>query len=572
MIRMPDSSSADGLDPHSRDSQKRFRIAFLVDSVVVPYPIKDLLDWADGEPDIDICALLIHPAPQSEVRGVKRFLNLVRKQGVYVALSRVAFAAMARLEAAVMARAPAVREMLAGHDIGQRVARQLTIHPIVAGAGTVYRFSSEDVRSVTELDLDLLVRGGNGILKGDILSAARHGVLSLHHGDNRINRGGPAGFWEVRLRQSYSGFIVQRLTEELDGGEVLSRGRITTEPFYTRNKAALFAAANAHLKRTIRAVLEERAIALPSGIYDDRLYRTPRLGTTIAYALGRIGYVAGKVLRRATGRRWRWEVAYSFTSWRRAVLWRAKHVPNPKGHFLADPFALAEGGEHYLFVEDYVDAQRKAAISAYHVPRNGPPERIGIVLDEPFHLSFPYLFRFDGSLFMVPESSHNRDIRAYRCIRFPEIWKLETVIMSEVTAVDTMIFEHGGKWWMFTTMVDGPLDRPDRDLHIFYSDHPLGGWKPHRLNPVRTDAEGGRNGGLLRDAGRLFRVAQRHGFARYGQGCSIYAMERLSETEFEETLVQDVSPNFLPGVRGIHHLHQDGELFTFDFVRDTRRR
>ncbi len=47
-----------------------------------------------------------------------------------------------------------------------------------------------------DLNCDVLIRCGKGILRGDILYAARHGILSFHHADNRINRGGPPGFWE----------------------------------------------------------------------------------------------------------------------------------------------------------------------------------------------------------------------------------------------------------------------------------------------------------------------------------------------------------------------------------------
>ena len=36
---------------------------------------------------------------------------------------------------------------------------------------------------------------------------------------------------------------------------------------------------------------------------------------------------------------------------------------------------------------------------------------IGTALEESFHLSFPYIFEFNNDIYMVPESSKNRDIR-----------------------------------------------------------------------------------------------------------------------------------------------------------------
>ena len=47
--------------------------------------------------------------------------------------------------------------------------------------------------------------------------------FSLHHGDNQVFRGGPAGFWET-YGINNSGFIIQQLTDKLDAGNVIFRG------------------------------------------------------------------------------------------------------------------------------------------------------------------------------------------------------------------------------------------------------------------------------------------------------------------------------------------------------------
>ena len=81
----------------------------------------------------------------------------------------------------------------------------------------------------------MIIRGGKGILTGKILNLCRLGILSIHHGNNEINRGGPPGFWEVFNKEPSSGFIVQRLTEELDGGDVYVKGVNTNKiSLYTK--------------------------------------------------------------------------------------------------------------------------------------------------------------------------------------------------------------------------------------------------------------------------------------------------------------------------------------------------
>ena len=62
-------------------------------------------------------------------------------------------------------------------------------------------------------DIDVLIRFNSNILRGDILNCTRFGILSFHTGDNRVVRGGPAGFWEVFNNEDTSGFILQILTQ-----------------------------------------------------------------------------------------------------------------------------------------------------------------------------------------------------------------------------------------------------------------------------------------------------------------------------------------------------------------------
>ena len=58
-------------------------------------------------------------------------------------------------------------------------------------------FSKKDFDDTPKYDLDLIIRFEFDIIRGNILDASRNGIWSFHHGDNRINRGGPSCFWEI---------------------------------------------------------------------------------------------------------------------------------------------------------------------------------------------------------------------------------------------------------------------------------------------------------------------------------------------------------------------------------------
>ena len=73
---------------------------------------------------------------------------------------------------------------------------------------------------------------------------------------------------------------------------------------------------------------------------------------------------------------------------------------------------------------------------------------------------------------MCPESSESRDIRVYRCLEFPLKWTLAKVLMSGVNAVDTLIFERNGKWWMLTTLDSADTGDCYSQLYLFHADSP----------------------------------------------------------------------------------------------------
>lgn len=118
--------------------------------------------------------------------------------------------------------------------------------------GSVDRLHEADLREICSRDLDVIVRFGFGILRGDVLRAARYGVWSHHHGDSRRYRGLPPCFWEIRDDTQESGAILQRLGETLDGGDVLARVLVPTDhKSLHRNRRGVYLASTVLLPETL---------------------------------------------------------------------------------------------------------------------------------------------------------------------------------------------------------------------------------------------------------------------------------------------------------------------------------
>ena len=70
----------------------------------------------------------------------------------------------------------------------------------------------------------------------------------------------------------------------------------------------------------------------------------------------------------------------------------------------------------------------------------------GIVLREPFHLSYPYVFRWRGQWYMTPETLDAGCIRLYRARRFPADWEHVAELLPGAGA-DPSPFRWAGCWW-----------------------------------------------------------------------------------------------------------------------------
>jgi hypothetical protein len=144
--------------------------------------------------------------------------------------------------------------------------------------------------------------------------------------------------------------------------------------------------------------------------------------------------------------------------------------------------------------------------------------------------------------------------------------------MSDLSAVDTMIFEHGGLWWLFTNIDPTDTGSHFSELFIFYSDNPVGKvWCAHPKNPFVIDSSKGRNAGILFDDNFIYRVSQKQGFNAYGKGFSINKIVLLNKNEYVEEVVCSVEPNFFPNLLGCHHLHSNGDISVFDYLQFNRK-
>jgi hypothetical protein len=238
-------------------------------------------------------------------------------------------------------------------------------------------------------------------------------------------------------------------------------------------------------------------------------------------------------------------------------------VRPPRDRFYADPFLIERNGRNYLFIEDYRFSSRKGLISCCEVDSEGNCSEPRVVLERTYHLSYPFLFSWQGEIYMIPETRDNKTIEMYRASDFPYTWVHESILMSDIEAADSTLLHHHDKWWLFTA---GVLEHalPEQTLCLFSADSPWGPWSAHPKNPIISDVCHARPAGCLYfENGQLIRPGQDCSKS-YGGAVRLHRVDVLSETDYQETQLASITSDWIPGSTGIHTLNQNTEYRVMD--------
>jgi hypothetical protein len=430
-------------------------------------------------------------------------------------------------------------------------------------------FSSADADIVRKYELDILLRHQFNIIRGDILTACRYGIWSFHHGDNAINRGGPAGFWEIILKNPVVGVTLQKLTPELDGGLIIDKAYYNTSFSAVKNNNKILEHSVSLLFKNIGKLERNEFNPVKSPVYYNPLYRNPSARVTLGYMAGfyfqLCKLAVREVFQRLLGVRYDcWTLFIGKGSIFDATLFRLKPVKLPKGEFWADPFLYKHKGELYVFFENYSYKKRSGKISCGKVVGKEITDVID-VLDLDYHLSYPFIFEEDNDIYMIPETHQKRRLVVYKCAEFPNKWELYTTAFEGESVADATYFkDESGQRWLFLNK--GFDDDHMAELYIYRIDSlKFVTIEEHHQNPVIIDSRIGRNAGaIFKYNNKLIRPSQNNSKNIYGYGLNLNAIRTLTIEKYEEDLLIGIEPNFIKGLRATHHLHQLDDVFIID--------
>jgi len=443
----------------------------------------------------------------------------------------------------------------------------------VSGSVPVVKLEGMTAKSracIATANLDVLIWLESRRLEIDCEGLSRLGVWSLCCGDPDMPRSEPPYWGEVATGRS-----VNTLALEQDAG----RGRVrriavchlaTQQGLrFTRNAVEPLTLAGLVLIRNLLNLLDpdsrlDNASSTPSS---SRIHPPPgNLETASVVARQAVRAVSTRL--KSHGRAAAWFAAVRTnpelfrTHLEHFVPQSFQDVPSPSGSQLADPFVVEDNGRNWLFVEEIPAPAAKGHLSVIQLGKDGGFSNPVPVLEKPYHLSYPFVFRDQGEFFMLPETSANHTIELYRATRFPFEWELHKVLFSNVRAVDTTPLFLDGLWYLLTTSA-----RYGHETFLFWSKTLDGEWHYHPRNPICSDVRRARGAGaVFRSNGMLIRPAQDCS-VRYGYAIALNRVLKISPADYQEELIEVIYPKWRPGLLGTHTLSSNEAFEAIDGLR-----
>ncbi len=409
-------------------------------------------------------------------------------------------------------------------------------------------FDKKDIERIKSYNLDFMLRFGFGIIKGDILEAAKYGVWSYHHDDDRKYRGVPTGFWEIMFADPVNAAVLQRLTDKIDSGVILHKAYFgTINHSWQANLQNLLQKSTGWPLQVCRKIENGQTEFLSvDNSPASAIYKMPGNFVMMRFLLK----VASNKLRfhyRDLFLTEKWKVGIIPLPAENLVLPGEHTIPEPlwldvntgKSVYHADPFGFKRDGNYHILCEEYDYSTSKGVLTSFQVDEQTKQvHNKTIALEKDHHLAFPYLFEYENKFFCIPENVQNGNVDLYRYDIESGKLIFEQTLIENMQAVDPTLYYYEGFWWLFFTDTVSTNER----LHIWYSTAINGPYKGHCNNPVKEDIHSSRPAGnLFILDGKLLRPAQDCAI-RSGHRICINQIIKLSPTEFVEDVYTVLSP------------------------------
>ena len=439
--------------------------------------------------------------------------------------------------------------------------------PIMKGISSY--FEDIDIQEIKNQNLDFILRFGFNIIRGEILNAAKYGIWSFHHDDERIIRGGPPGFWEFMRKIPNNGIILQRLTNSLDKGIILKRHNFKTILHsYKANLDQIYFGGEILPLQVCKDLINSGELKEEASTSDAEIIHPPMNMKMMQYFMKsfyrRIAFHIHDLFRQED-----WNVGFCNCSIEEFIDTDNKEnidiqwFTKPKKNcYFADPFIIKTKKDIYIFFEWYSYFKGKADLAVALKSENF--KKYHKITNFKEHRSYPYLYEYEGNIYCMPESNETNKVVLYRFNEEKLTLEEDCILLEGFPIVDATLYHYDNKWFMFLVN----QRKSHTHLELYHSDSIKGPYFPHENNPVMVDCSKARPAGnIFNYEGRIIRPSQ-NCTNHYGQSITLEEIELLNTKQFLTKPFGTIQPIKNSDYnKGIHTINSVDNITVFDGKR-----
>jgi hypothetical protein len=434
-----------------------------------------------------------------------------------------------------------------------------------------------DINTIKGYGLDVLIKFGFDKLGGSVLNVATCGVWIFDNEKIFGSAGTNAGVWEV-IKGNCATAIRLRMLTGTEPDRVLYQSFSTTGVSISKCQGLACWKAVSFIPRRLKELHElgRETFLQHIGDYNKEISikeqpaNPPANGKFIAYLFSRYSKWLGRKIWGLRNQE-QWLLLYHFNDQNKlpdlsVTDFKYREIIPPSSKFWADPCVLKNSdGQYFIFFEEYVYSKKRAHLSVLEIAKDGTISKPQIVLEKPYHLSYPFILKEGNDLYMIPETSENKTIELYKCVSFPDKWEFQMNLMENIHAVDTTLHFYNSKYWLFVNIKENKGGSAWDELFLFSADNLLTqDWKPHPQNPIISDVRQSRPAGhLIEHEGKLYRPSQDCSCS-YGYATNMNEIITLNEKEYQEKTVTKLLPKWNSKAAAVHTLSYREGLAVLD--------
>ncbi len=236
-------------------------------------------------------------------------------------------------------------------------------------------------------------------------------------------------------------------------------------------------------------------------------------------------------------------------------------MPYNPDWWYADPMLFEHDDAHWLFCEAFDRRKNKGLLAVSKITDAGiePPVP---VLEEEFHLSFPNVFCWRGSIWMLPETGADHSLRLYKCVEFPYKWQLAARFALGEEVCDSILNEVTPE----KLEVQSSVTLPENQLQVQYRRYTITGEEgafaltpDAEFNAAQAWNYTDRSAGPITAAGQSrWRCAQLSSDIDYGVAIQFWKITPDAETPdtlvtAKDVMVTGIAPQNYIGVHTYAH-------------------